>query len=256
MCVLHVHDSFCRIFLTIRATEDTAEAETYVFGCYGFLSAKAQEGGSMTQKAYAWRLREIFLPTPKCVVFYNGQRDMPEKQTLRLSDAFTDKRHETDVELTVQMYNINYGHNNALMEKCRVLGEYSEFVDITRKYTHKEKNMETALADAVDYCIAHGILEEFLRKNRAEVLGMLLEEFDVAKYERTLKGEGREEGIKEGVELGRKQGIEQGIEQGIRCMVEALQEAGQTKAYITDKIAEKYTLPRLEAEEKTQQYWK
>ena len=31
----------------------------------------------------------IALPTPKCVVFYNGQRDVPERQTLKLSDAFT-----------------------------------------------------------------------------------------------------------------------------------------------------------------------
>ncbi len=32
---------------------------------------------------------------------------------------------------------------------------------------------------AIDYCIDHDILAEFLRKYRSEVLGMLLEEFDV-----------------------------------------------------------------------------
>lgn len=36
---------------------------------------------------------------------------------------------------------------------------------------------------------------------------MLLEEFDVDKYERTLR--------MEGMEIGRQQGIEQGIEQGV-----------------------------------------
>lgn len=35
---------------------------------------------------------------------------------------------------------------------------------------------------------------------RAEVLGMLLEEFDVDKYERSIKAEGRVEGIAEGIE--------------------------------------------------------
>ena len=77
----------------------------------------------------------IELPTPRCVVFYNGQKDVPEQQTLRLSDAFTDKQHKSDVELTVQMYNINYGHNSELMQKCRRLGEYSEFVNVIRKFT-------------------------------------------------------------------------------------------------------------------------
>lgn len=138
------------------------------------------------------------------------------------------------------------------MEKCSVLKEYSEFVDITRKFMLEERHVETALAEAVDYCIEKGILEMFLRKNRAEVLGMLLEEFDVKKYERTL----RSEGLEEGMELGRKQGIEQGIEQGIRCMIEVLQEAGQTKAYVTDKIAEKYALSEEAAADKLLRYWK
>ena len=60
--------------------------------------------------------------------------------------------------------------------------------------------MQTALSKAVDYCIENGILKEFLLKNRAEVLGMLLKEFDVEKYERTIRSEGKEEGIKEGEE--------------------------------------------------------
>lgn len=37
------------------------------------------------------------------------------------------------------------------------------------------------------------VLAEFLRKYRAEVLGMLLEEFDVKKYERSIREEVREE---------------------------------------------------------------
>lgn len=182
----------------------------------------------------------IALPTPRCVVFYNGQKDVPERQILRLSDAFTDKQHKSDVELTVQMYNINYGHNRELMEKCRRLGEYSEFVSVLRKFTDGRRDKKEALSEAVDYCIGNGILEDVLRKKRSQVLGMLLEEFDVEKYERTLRKEGREEGR----------------EEGIRCIVEVLQEAGQTREFVIDKIAEKYALLQTEAEEKTERYWK
>jgi SOS response regulatory protein OraA/RecX len=45
-------------------------------------------------------------------------------------------------------------------------------------------------------------LEDFLRKYRQEVLGMLLEEFDVKKYERSLREEGREEGLEIGLARG------------------------------------------------------
>ena len=154
--------------------------------------------------------------------------------------------------LPVRMLNINQGYNGLLMEKCRVLKEYAAFVDVTRKYAEERGSVEEALTGAVEYCIENGILEKFLKENRAEVLGMLLEEFDVKKYERTLRSEGREEGREEGI----REGMELGRKQGIRCLVEALQEAGQTKEYVTDKIAEKYTLSETEAQEKLLQYWR
>lgn len=192
--------------------------------------------------------RVISLPTPKCVVFYNGTKEMPEEQTIRLSDAFEEQTVKADVELTVQVLNINHGHNGMLMEKCGALKEYSEFVDTTRKFMREETSTEKALAGAVDYCIENRILAKFLRENRAEVLGMLLEEFDVEKYERTLKSEGREEGISEGIEAGR--------EQGIRCMIEALQEAGQTEKQVAAALVTKYSLSEGAAKEKLSLYWK
>lgn len=57
---------------------------------------------------------------------------------------------------------------------------------------------------AIEYCIEHDILKEFLRKNRMEVIGMLLREFDVEKYERTIREEGREAGLVEAGELFRR----------------------------------------------------
>ena len=85
-----------------------------------------------------------------------------------------------------------------MMEKCKILEEYSNLVATIRDYMAVEKDIQTALNRAVDSCIENGILKEFLLKNRAEVLGMLLEEFDAEKYERTIRSEGREEGREEG----------------------------------------------------------
>ena len=161
-----------------------------------FLIYLAQEYQTVIEKAERslYGTGQISLPTPQCVVFYNGVKEMPEERTLKLSDAFENKKVKADVELTVRMLNINYGHNKHLMERCRVLEEYSRLVAITREYMLPERDMHTALNKAMDACIEQGILKEFLLKNRAEVLGMLLEEFDAEKYERTIRGEGREEG--------------------------------------------------------------
>lgn len=159
-----------------------------------FLIYLAQEYQMLIEQAQesVYGTKRIKLPAPQCVVFYNGRRDMPEEQILRLSDAFGDKKHKSDVE--------------------------------------------TAIRAAIDYCIEHKILADILKRNRSEVLGMLLEEFDVEKYERSLKLEG--------------------LEEGIFIMEETLQEAGWTEGAVADKIAEKFMLPRREAETKVSEYWK
>lgn len=151
---------------------------------------------------------QISLPAPQCIVFYNGEKNIPEEQILRLSDAFENKAAEADVELKVRMLNINYGHNQELMEKCKVLSQYAQFVAVSRQYALDGMNVKESLEAAIRYCIGHNILADFLRKYRAEVLGMLLEEFDKEKYERTIRKESREEGIAIGLQQGRSQGME------------------------------------------------
>ena len=161
-----------------------------------FLIYLAQEYQGIIEKAQEslYGSKQILLPTPHCVVFYNGDREIPEEQVLKLSDAFENKDQKADVELTVKVLNINYGHNSHLMEQCKILEDYAKFVAITRQFASEATDRKAALNDAILYCIQNHILEEFLRKYRMEVLGMLLEEFDVNKYERSLREEGREEG--------------------------------------------------------------
>ncbi|MDD6627443.1 MAG: Rpn family recombination-promoting nuclease/putative transposase [Lachnospiraceae bacterium] len=164
-----------------------------------FLIYLAEEYQKIVEQAEEsiYGTKQISLPTPQCVVFYNGEREMPEEQVLRLSDAFENKERKADMELTVRMLNINHDHNKTLMEKCRTLAEYAQFVAVSREYATEGRPVQEALEEAVEYCIDHGILSEFLRRYRMEVLGMLLEEFDVEKYERTMKREGYENGLQE-----------------------------------------------------------
>lgn len=78
--------------------------------------------------------RQIPLPIPQCVVFYNGTLRESGEQILNLSDTFINKDREADVELRVRTLNINYGHNKELIEKCHVLKEYAMFVNISQQY--------------------------------------------------------------------------------------------------------------------------
>lgn len=101
-----------------------------------FLIYLAQEYQGIIEKVpqSLYVFRQIMLPTPHCVVFYNGDKEVPEEQTIRLSEAFENKDQKADVELTVRVLNINYGHNLKLMEQCKILEEYAEFVEMTKQF--------------------------------------------------------------------------------------------------------------------------
>ncbi|MDE6739257.1 MAG: hypothetical protein K2K07_09195, partial [Lachnospiraceae bacterium] len=70
----------------------------------------------------------IKIPAPRFVVFYNGTDFQPEQQILRLSDAFAKKKEHPSLELNVVVYNINFGHNPELLDACRLLKEYAQYV--------------------------------------------------------------------------------------------------------------------------------
>ena len=114
----------------------------------------------------------ITIPVPKFVVFYNGEQEQPEKYDMKLSDAFEKKTDNLELELVCKVYNINFGKNKELLERCRVLKEYMIFVDYVRKY-HEEQGydeLEKAINKAIDRCIEEGVLANFLMENRAEVV--------------------------------------------------------------------------------------
>ena len=74
-----------------------------------------------------------------------------------------------------------------------------KFVDIVRKY-QKEMPFPEAVEKAIDECIKKGILAEFLRKNRAEVLRVSIFEYDEEEHMRQEREESRQEGFEEGEE--------------------------------------------------------
>ena len=139
----------------------------------------------------------VNIPTPKFVVFYNGTDFQPEQQVLRLSDAFEKKQEQLALELIVVVYNINLGHNQKLLDACRLLKEYAQYVEQVRIFA-KRMSFPEAVEKAVDYCIGNGILSDFLSKNRAEAIAMSIFEYDEEKHMKSEREEWREIGREEG----------------------------------------------------------
>ena len=168
--------------------------------------------------------RLVKLPFPRYVVFYNGTKEQPEEQELRLSDSFVqvpegeglkdtagteaDKTNKPSVEVVVQLLNINYGCNQELLEKCQKLMEYSRFIALVRvksdmltekykkemKSVNKKEIFAEAVALAIDEAIRDNVLKDILSKNMAEVTDMLLTEFDEKAYIDGVKKQSYEEG--------------------------------------------------------------
>ncbi|WP_243027141.1 hypothetical protein [Dorea formicigenerans] len=141
----------------------------------------------------------IKIPEPRFVVFYNGRDKMPEQSVLRLSDAYESKSEDLDLELKIRFVNINPGYNEEMIERSPTLYQYVKFVDIVRKY-QQEMSFPEAVEMAIDECIKNGILAEFLRKNRAEVLRVSIFEYDEEEHMRQEREESRQEGFEEGEE--------------------------------------------------------
>lgn len=85
------------------------------------------------------------------------------------------------------------------MEKCQRLKEYAIFVDCIRRRQINGRLTKTAVAEAVEECIKNGVLADYLRKHRGEVLEVAWYEYNEEEYIKDEKDISHEEGRKEGV---------------------------------------------------------
>jgi hypothetical protein len=175
-------------------------------------------------------------------VLYNGGEDYPDYSELRLSDAFfrSGAKDEINLELIVKVYNVNHGHNAEIVEKCRTLREYAEFVDIVQRFKIEERaahperpakdSDDAAMARAITYCKRHGILVEYLSSLKGEEVVMLTQEFTLEDIHRIEVEDARDIALQEG----RQQGISEG-----RNTVLSLVEKGYSAAQIREMLAKR-----------------
>ena len=182
--------------------------------------------------------KKVILPNPKFVVFYNGLEEQPQVKMMRLSDLYAHREDNPNLELVVVQYNINSSKDAEILKQCQTLKEYSQFIDCIRKHQEHSDN-DTAVGRAIDECIDKGILEDFLRANRAEVEAVSVYEFDEKLHEDTIKeiaysegyAKGEESGYAKGEESGFARGEESGYAKGDKSGYEKGEESGYTPGY-------------------------
>ena len=167
----------------------------------------------LTKDLFLYGSVPVQIPEPKFVVFYNGLENMQEREVLKLSSLYAKKAEHISLELETLVLNVNVGYNKILMERCRQLSDYAQFVSEVRKRLSKKIPLSEAVNEAVEDCIQRGILAEFLSKNRAEVIKVSIYEYDEEKVKRMFKEECMKLGMEQGKQLGMEQGKQLGIEQ-------------------------------------------
>ena len=206
--------------------------------------------------------KRVQIATPHFAVFYNGTEKRPEKEVLKLSDAFINRTDTPEIELTVTVYNINPNNNTQLLEKSEVLRSYMIFVNRVRENlehqkkiaqnapeydeTAYEEELEVAINEAIDYCVKHHIMEEFFRENRSEVTKSMVLDYTWERREELIRAEEYEDGKREGLEIGRAEGEKRGRAEGERrgriegekLGAEAMQKKLLQKLMETQKITE------------------
>ena len=206
--------------------------------------------------------KRVQIATPHFAVFYNGTEKRPEKEVLKLSDAFINRTDTPEIELTVTVYNINPDNNTQLLEKSEVLRSYMIFVNHVRENLEHQKKiaqnapeydeaayeeeLEVAINEAIDYCVKHHIMEEFFRENRSEVTKSMVLDYTWERREELIRAEEYEDGKREGLEIGRAEGEKRGRAEGEKrgraegekLGAEAMQKKLLQKLMETQKITE------------------
>ena len=169
--------------------------EYYVHLLYGIVPAKARYKESLYK-----------IPTPEFYVFYNGEKQVEKECVMKLSEAFLESQEEPACEVKVKFTNIRgkEGENLPVVQKCDILKQYCEFMEIVfRRQTELKEQptneeMQACYEKAINEAISKGILADYLSRKGTEVKNMFIGEYDYDLDMQVKAEEARERGLAEG----------------------------------------------------------
>ncbi len=189
-----------------------------------------------------YRKARIPLFTPQFVVFYNGSEEQDECIVQKLSDAFVQQIANPALELEVVLYNIRRkgDYVPAILERSKSLDDYSTLVEFVEAYRADGYSLSDAIEKAIQRCSSCGIMPEYLQENGAEVLNMLLTEWNWDDAKEVWQEEAFEAGLRDGE---------------IKGLLVGYKEVGFSMEDAIEKIIEKFDFTRKDASEKVALYW-
>lgn len=125
-------------------------------------------------KRYAEKVYKI--PNPDFYVVYVGKDKLPPEQELYLSDAFYIK-DSSRLELVVKVKNCSNSNSLPVKEKCDILKEYCQFIEIVERLYNK-KYPKRSFRKAIETAVSQGILVDYLDRKSREVINMLCAKYD------------------------------------------------------------------------------
>ena len=137
----------------------------------------------------------------------------------------------------MKVINIRPEEHHEILERCQVLKEYSQFMEIVQNY--QISGEEEPYKKAIKECIERGILADYLMRKGSEVVNMLLDEYDYETDIEVQREEAREEGRKLGREEGRMQGREEERKEFLQKICSLIQkklEKGKTVSEIANDL--------------------
>ena len=170
-----------------------------------------------------YREKRLMIPRPEFIVFYNGTKDFPAYQELRLSDSFLgekQKDEEDALQLIVKVYNINTEKNSEILGRCETLRQYSRFVEIMRSYKEDSELTNDVIVEVLNRCKKEGVLTEFMDKYGTEIVEMLFKELTREEDLEISRLDGYEEGFNSGERAGFSKGEHAGFSKGERAGAE------------------------------------
>ena len=149
--------------------------------------------------------KTVRIPTPKFIVFYNGNEDEESRWKMRLSDAFMNEDRSGDFEWTADVININPKCNEPLQKNCKALYDYIRYVYRIRDNRKSGMDKKAAVEEAMEWAIKERLLGGFFKEQKEEVTAMSLTEYDEEEFKRVCREDGYEDGLADGI---RKNSIE------------------------------------------------
>ena len=155
---------------------------------------------NMVETKQLYKEKAVSIPAPRFVVFYNGNKDAPEKEILKLSAQYGTKTKDPELELKVTVYNINTNKGSEILKNSRTLRKYMIVIDRARLALTGIKDdaeKRNALEKVIDGCIEDGILAKLLQERREEIIRVSILQYDQAAHEAAIHEDGYEEGREE-----------------------------------------------------------